>query len=118
VLLYHPWSLNPEWRKSESATRILILEPSHFQRFPISPRRMAFLLALSRNIPGLTLFAGEVGSLPGLEMAECIVSQAHQSQRHFPGQKDSPAWLFPQWPEKKAMPGSFMSFWKQAERWL
>ena len=118
VLLYSPWSLNPTWRAGETATRVLVLEPSHFKRFPISPKRMAFVLALAKNIPGLKIFVGEVSTLPGLEDAAEVRSQAYPTTSHWPGIKDAPIWLFPQWPDSKAIPGSFMSFWKSAERWL
>ncbi|MDX1932761.1 MAG: FAD-binding domain-containing protein [Capsulimonadales bacterium] len=118
VRLYHPWSLNPRWRQGPDAVRILVLEPSHFARFPMSERRMDFLLALARNIPGLRVYVGEAGELPGLAEAGEVVSLAHPATRHFPGCKDRPAWLFPQWPDFQSVPGSFTAFWKQTERWL
>ncbi len=119
VLLYHPWSLRPNWHASDpDATRILVLEPSHFARFPISPRRMELILALSKNISGLKVFVGESGAIPGLGDAASVVSASHPATKHFPGAKEAPTWLFPQWLVSRRMPGTFMSFWKDVELWL
>jgi deoxyribodipyrimidine photo-lyase len=118
ILLYSPWNLDPAWRADETATRVLVLEPSHFSSFPISPKRMAFVLALGENIPGLKIFVGEVHTLPGLKDATEVRSLAYPTTRHWPGERDAPIWLFPQWSDSKPVPGSFMSFWKSAERWL
>ncbi len=118
VLLYHPWSLSPTWRTSDPGLRVLVLEPSHFSRFPISERRMTFLLALARNVPGLKVFVGEVSELPGHCGTASVRSVGHPATRHWPGEKDAPPFLFPQWPTEKALPGSFMSFWSAVEKWL
>jgi deoxyribodipyrimidine photo-lyase len=119
VLLYHPWSLRPDWHASDTdAQRVLVLEPSHFARFPISPRRMDFILALSKNIPGLQVFVGESDKIPGLSDAASTTSVSHPATRHFPGTKEAPTWLFPQWLVSRRMPPSFMSFWKDVEHWL
>jgi deoxyribodipyrimidine photo-lyase len=115
VLLYHPWSLDPTWRSGEPGVRLLVLEPSHFQRFPISPRRMEFLQSLAENITGLSVFVGEVGELPKTAQYRSV---AHPATRHWPGAKDAPAWLFDRWPEERTLPGSFMGYWSVVEKWL
>jgi deoxyribodipyrimidine photo-lyase len=119
VLLYHPWALSPRWHESESdLQRILVLEPSHFAQFPVSCRRIEFILALSRNIPNLKIYVGESSSIPGLNEAQSVISVSYPATKHFPGLKEAPTWLFPQWPVSRSMPASFMSFWKDVERWL
>lgn len=118
VLLYHPWSLHPAWRADEAAVRVLVLEPSHFDRHPIAPRRVAFLMALARNIDGLRVFVGSADALPGLTDAARVRRVAHPATRHWPGAADEPAWLFDAWPKERLLPGSFMGFWKKVEAWL
>lgn len=119
VLLYHPWALDPHWHTDDTeALRVLVLEPSHFARHPISPRRWAFLLGLAANIPNLRVFVGEVDTLPGLSAASSVTSKAYPATRHFPGIHEAPDWLFPRWPASKPVPGSFMGFWKTVETWL
>lgn len=114
LLLYHPWSLSPVWKQTESDwQRVLVIEPSHFNRYPISPQRLNFILALAAEIPGLEIFVGEVASLPGLTEFETVLSIAYPATKHFPGQKEGPDYLYPQ--ISKYYP-SFFGFWKQASR--
>jgi deoxyribodipyrimidine photo-lyase len=63
--LYHPWMLDPELKFSNEVNpvKILILEPSHFNRFPISSKRMMFILDLALQIEGLQVFVGEIENL-------------------------------------------------------
>ena len=117
VLLYHPWSLSADWHKEENWQRILVLEPSHFARFPMSAKRIDFILGLAKNIPELQLFVGEVSELSGLSDASEVRFRAHPAARHFPGVMETPQWLFPALPLQNT-PGSFMNFWKSAERLL
>jgi deoxyribodipyrimidine photo-lyase len=118
VLLYHPWSLSPIWQAEKTnATRILVLESSHFEKFPVSPKRIDFILNLAKNIPHLQIFVGDANAIPDIANAATVQSIAHPATRHFPGEKQAPAWLFPEW-QKQVMPGSFMGFWKEMERYV
>lgn len=118
VLLYHPFSLNPIWYAQETGwERILVLEPSHLRKFPRSPKRLAFLLDLAKNIPGLKVWVGETASLPGLDRAMEIRTISHPAFRHFPGVHEPPAWLFPE-DLARPVPGGFMAWWKRVEKFL
>ncbi|PJF39978.1 MAG: deoxyribodipyrimidine photolyase [Phototrophicales bacterium] len=116
LYLYHAWSLSPTWKANEDAERVLVLEPSHFQRYPISEKRVQFILALAKNIPNLKIFVGEYHQLPNLDKASQVVFQAHPAVNHWRGYATGPVWLFPQLPQK--MYGSFFSYWKKAQRYL
>lgn len=96
VLLYHPWHLNPCWRADEDWRRILVLEPSHFRRFPVSDRRIKFLAQLAQNIAGLEVFVGEIGALSGLDEARGICSVEYPATVHWPGERDQRDWLYPE----------------------
>lgn len=52
TLLYHSFWLNTAWRDNVDANRIVLLEPSWFARFQISPTVTEHLLRCAREIPG------------------------------------------------------------------
>ena len=55
LLIYNSYNLDPLWRKNENANRVLLIEPSHFKKFPVSPKVLQFILDLSKNIEGIQL---------------------------------------------------------------
>lgn len=116
IFLYHAWALNPHWKADDDAERVLVLEPSHFERYPISEKRVQFILALAKNIPNLKIFVGEYHQVPGLKDAPDVVFQAHPAVNHWRGYATSVQWMFPQLPQK--MYGSCFSYWKKAQRYL
>lgn len=114
VLLYNSYNHDPNWRKEENCNRILLLEPSHFKKYPVSNTVIAFLLALSKNIPGIQVYCGEVEDLIS-QGALQFISRRHPAFTHYPGSKDAPLSLFP------AVTGyynSFFSYWKKCEKYL
>lgn len=50
LLIYNSYQLDPHWKKEISANRILLLEPSHFEKYPVSEKVMNFILHLAENI--------------------------------------------------------------------
>ncbi|MEO7311416.1 MAG: FAD-binding domain-containing protein [Chitinophagaceae bacterium] len=114
--VYTTYWLNPEWRKDEPANRVLLLEPSHFEKFPVSKKVIDFCMRLaSDNIPGIQIFVGEFESLMQRYGGETIVSLQHPLHEHFTGTKDPYPWMFPQ---VTGYSGSFFSFWKKCEKYL
>ena len=112
LYIYNSYNLDPNWDASMDANRLLLLEPSHFKRFPISDTVLNFILELSKNIPGVEVFVGEVNEIPGLRQFPKIVSKEHPAFRHYPGEKQERDWMFPGLTVKHT---SFFRFWKQAE---
>jgi deoxyribodipyrimidine photo-lyase len=116
VLLYNSYNLDPLWRKAEPANRILLLEPSHFTKYPVSEKVLSFIMQLAtENIPGIQIFVGEVGDLPGIKNCLAIYSKEHPAFTHYPGKKDSWDWLVP---EVSGYFPSFFGYWKQVEKYL
>lgn len=116
VLLYNSFQLDPCWRSDMHANRVLLLEPSHFEQYPVSNKVISFICALAQtNIPGLLIFSGEVNQLPGLNHVPAIYSVEHPTTKHYPGKKDPYLWIFP---EINSYSPSFSGFWKKAERLL
>lgn len=122
LLLYNHFNLDPYWHAGETAHRILLLEPDHFARFPISGKVLDFVLALAKNIPGIQVFTGSVAQLmAGLHEAGWIDDESriwykeHPTTRHYPGICEPRDWLVP---EVSGPFNSFFAYWKQAERYL
>lgn len=60
VLLYHPYHIDPNWKKEIKANRILVLEPSHFREHPVSEKVINFMIDLGKNIDGLQILPGKL----------------------------------------------------------
>jgi deoxyribodipyrimidine photo-lyase len=118
TLIYNSYNLDPLWRKDEKVNRILLLEPSHFQKFPVSEKVIAFILNLSKNIPNIQLMVGEVSELEKLYVAsevstKWLISKEHPAFNYYPGQRDARDWLYP---EINGYYNSFFSYWKKCEK--
>ncbi len=118
TLIYNSYNLDPLWRKDDEVNRILLLEPSHFQKFPVSERVIAFIINLSENIPDIKLMVGEVSGLIELYKnlplgLNGLISKEHPAFTHYPGIKDERDWMYP---EVKGYFNSFFSFWKKCEK--
>jgi deoxyribodipyrimidine photo-lyase len=115
LLIYNSYNLDPQWRQSVKANRILLLEPSHFKQYPVSEKVMNFILDLTKNIDSLQIFVGEVNEIPKLFQFPAIYSKEHPAFNHYPGCKDERDWIFP---EVKGFHNSFFSFWKKCQHYL
>ncbi|MBC7866865.1 MAG: deoxyribodipyrimidine photolyase [Gloeobacteraceae cyanobacterium ES-bin-316] len=115
VLIYNSYNLDPVWRKEEATNRILLLEPSHFKKFPVSETVLDFIIKLSKNIDGIKIYCGEITELSHLSPGLNFISKEHPAFSHYPGTKDGREWIFP------AVTGyypSFSSYWKKCEKFL
>jgi deoxyribodipyrimidine photo-lyase len=111
TLLYHSFWLNQDWHKNLDANRILVLEPSWFDLWPVSEKVTQFIIDLAREIPGMQVYVGEYGFL---DVGSDIKYKKHQSVTHWQGSGEDTELLFPDVPKKSY--NSFMSFWKQCEK--
>lgn len=121
TLIYNSYNIDPTWRNELHANRILLLEPSHFNKYPVSEKVMAFIINLSKNITGLQVYVGEINEIKnGYQQANLdpnthIISKEHPAFNHYPGIKDHREWMFP---EVTGYYPSFFSYWKKCERIL
>jgi deoxyribodipyrimidine photo-lyase len=120
ALIYNSYNLDPLWRKEEDVNRLLLLEPSHFQKFAVSKKVIDFVTSLSNNIQGIQLMVGEIAELTSLYKnsplgLSGLISKEHPAFGHYPGVKDSRNWIYP---EVIGYYNSFFSFWKKCERHL
>lgn len=119
TLLYNAYNIDPLWRKNEDLNRVLLLEPSHFTKYPFSEKVIAFIINLSKNIEGMQVYCGEVSTLQSLytesklDANKAFVSKEHPAFNYYPGVKDERDWMYP---EVTGYHSSFFSFWKQCQR--
>lgn len=112
VFLYHPWSIDPLWRKEELGERILVIEPRLFDIFPVSPLVLEHMLRLLKtHVPTAKIFVGNVETIPGIGKAT-VFSKDHPTITHFMGHKDPALELFP---HVKGYYPSFFKFWQACE---
>jgi deoxyribodipyrimidine photo-lyase len=116
TLLYNSYNLDPLWRATENVNRVLLLEPSHFNQYPVSEKVIDFIISLSKNIDGIIMYAGEVDVLTkqyenaDLKISNTFFSKEHPAFEYYPGIKDSRDWMFP---NTEGYYPSFFSFWKK-----
>jgi deoxyribodipyrimidine photo-lyase len=116
TLLYNSYNLDPNWRAGENANRILLLEPSHFNKYPVSEKVIDFVIALSKNITDIIVYVGEVDTLmkqyknSDLAISNAFISKEHPAFEYYPGIKDSRDWMYP---KVEGYYPSFFSFWKK-----
>ncbi len=121
TLLYNGYNLDPEWRKLDNVNRVLLLSPSHFNKYPVSNQVIQFILDLSNNIAGIQVYVGEATDIQKLYDAEMneqknmLISKEHPLFMDYPGVKDERSWMFP------TVTGyfpSFFGYWKKCQRLL
>ena len=121
TLFYNGYNLDPLWRASENVNRVLLLEPSHFKKYPVSKKVIDFIIGLSNNIEGIVIYTGEVDALTkqyencDLTISNAFISKEHPAFEYYPGTKDSRDWMFP---KVEGYYPSFFSFWKKGAQAL
>jgi deoxyribodipyrimidine photo-lyase len=115
TLIYNFYNLDPLWRRDERANRVLLLEPSHFRRYPVSPKTIGFILKLTENIENMQVYTGEFAELKGEYGINDIYFKEHPTAAHYSGNMDEREWMFP---EVRGYFPSFFGYWKRCEKLL
>jgi deoxyribodipyrimidine photo-lyase len=84
TFVYTHYTLDPTFHEGEEGNRILVLEPSHFAKHPMSPLTIEFTLSLAENIPGIQIYYGEYASL-NLK----AIFRDHPINTHFQGLREA-----------------------------
>lgn len=106
VVLYTPWTLNPQFATGSDAERILVIDTDWFTRLPVSELVMDFIVRQgSAVIPNLQVHAGTIDTL-ALSDATQVRYEAHPSNRSWTGTGEPRPKLFP------AVAGYYPSFFK------
>jgi deoxyribodipyrimidine photo-lyase len=110
TFVYTHYTLDPTFHEGEEGNRILVLEPSHFAKHPMSPLTMEFILSLAENIPGIQIYYGEYSDL-GVRG----IFRDHPINSHFQGVREAHPTLVP------GLLGefnSFFSYWNKLSKKL
>lgn len=114
TLIYNSYNLDPQWHQHEKTNRVLLLEPSHFSRYPVSQGTLDFILDLADNIAGIQIFTGEFSDLLHRQDISTIIFKEHPLFRHYKGKAESRDWMF----KEHGYHASFFSFWKECRKEL
>jgi deoxyribodipyrimidine photo-lyase len=116
TLIYNWYNLDFEWYKGETMNRVLLLEPSVFEQYPISATSVKFMLDLAQNIPNIQVFCGNFKELKAIvdSSNSDIIFKEHPLNK-YEGILESRSFLHK--PLNKSF-NSFFSFWKTIEKGL
>ncbi|NNK76769.1 MAG: deoxyribodipyrimidine photolyase [Maribacter sp.] len=112
--IYNFYNLDPLWKKDIPANRILLLEPSIFEKYPISQKSIDFMLALSSNIRDIQIYIGEFDQLVREHNFGEIYYKEHPLNAHYQGIEEPRDWMF----SVKGYYPSFFAFWKKCKKEL
>ena len=113
--IYNCFNLDPLWHTDEEVNRILLLEPNHFEQFPVTEKVLQFMIDLAiTNISGIQIFIGNFKDL-FQQIQTTIYFKEHPTTKHYQGIQEERDWLFP---EVNGYFPSFFGYWKKCERYL
>jgi deoxyribodipyrimidine photo-lyase len=115
VYLYTFYNLDPLWDSQVKANRVLILEPSMFEQYPVKKESIDFMLSLSRNIVDIQVYTGEFAHLSAAFPQYTFHFKEHPLSAHFYGVEHSREWMFE---EVKGYYPSFSAYWKKCQTHL
>jgi deoxyribodipyrimidine photo-lyase len=115
VMVYNSYNLDPVWHAGEPANRILLLEPGHFKKYPVSDKVIEFIIGLSKNIDGIQIFTGSFAALKTIAGNQEIIFKSHPTASHYEGIGENYDELFP---EVTGYYPSFSAYWKKCVRYL
>jgi deoxyribodipyrimidine photo-lyase len=110
TFIYTHYTLDPTFHVGEEGNRILVLEPSHFAKHPMSPKTIEFILSLAENIPDIQVFYGEYR-----ELNIKGIFRDHPINTHFQGVREVHPSLAP---GLQGEFNSFFSFWNKLSKQL
>ncbi len=115
VLVYNSYNLDPAWHTGEAFNRILLLEPAHFEKHPVSEKVLDFILTLSKNIEGIQIFTANFKALQSLAGSRKIIFKGHPTCMHYEGFIENYEMLFP---DVEGYYPSFSAYWKKCSKYI
>ena len=112
TLLYNYYNLDPNWHGNEKANRILLLEPSVFQQYPVSKNGIDFTLNLAKNIAGIQVFVGQFDELKKAIGPSPVIFKEHPLNRNYEGTEEPRDWMY----SVTGYYRSFFGFWKKCKK--
>lgn len=113
--IYNFYNLDPLWKKEISANRILLLEPSRFEQYPVSQKTIDFIIKFSEdNIANIQIYVGEFNDLASTYNIVNIHYKEHPLNIHYKGIEEPREWMF----DVQGYYPSFFAFWKKCKKQL
>lgn len=112
TFIYNSYNLDPLWNNEVDGNRILLLEPSHFRKYPVSDHVLDFIIALSENIEGIQLYVGEFDELEKELGESATYYKEHPTARHYKGIEEERDWIS----NVTGYYPSFFKFWKYVKK--
>ncbi|MFT5238937.1 MAG: deoxyribodipyrimidine photo-lyase [Flavobacteriaceae bacterium] len=113
--IYNFYNLDPMWGEEIVANRILLLEPTHFEQYPIAQNSIDFMLQFSEeNISNIQIYIGEFKAFNEVYNSTVIYYKEHPLNNHYQGIEEARDWMF----DVKGYYSSFFSFWKKCKKEL
>ncbi len=117
VLLYNAYNIDPLWRADEEVERVLILEPTHFAKYPMCEKTIGFIISLfENNIPHkgkAKIFIGEFAALKTTLNITSFIYKEHPLNAHYTGTCDERDWMFK---DVKKYVSSFFQYYKMCTK--
>jgi len=110
--IYTFYNLDPSWRKGEKMNRVLVLEPSFFEKYPSSEKVINFVVELTKNIENCQVFVGEFKEFIADYSTPQLYFKEHPTNTHFKGIEDARDWIAP---EVQGDFRSFFGYWKKVK---
>ena len=111
--IYNFYNLDCGWKNEVNANRVLLLEPSFFNKYPVCDRTIEFVINLSKNIEGIQIFIGEFDELlPHINPAE-VNFKEHPTNKHYKGIEHAREWMFG---NSFGYVPSFFKYWQLSQK--
>lgn len=114
TLIYTYYNLDATWHQDEDLQRVFLLEPSFFEKYPVTKKVLDFALKLSKNIADLKIHVGEFTTLNEIISTENIYYKEHPTNSHFEGTKEERSSLS----NLEGDFSSFFNYWKKIKKEL
>jgi deoxyribodipyrimidine photo-lyase len=113
--IYNFYNLDPLWCKEQQTNKILLIEPSHFEQYPVSQKTIDFILKFSdENIANIQVYVGEFKDLISNYTFGDIYFKEHPLSNHYKGIETPREWMF----NVEGYYSSFFGFWKKCKKQL
>ena len=110
TFIYTAYNLDSNWKKEEKANRVFLLEPSHYEKYPVSKKVMDFYILLSKEIEDLQIAVMEFHEFETfIDNHSKIYYKEHPFCTHFNGNKEERDWIF----NDLDANGSFFNYWNK-----
>lgn len=113
--IYNFYNLDPIWKKDTNVNRVLLLEPSHFLKYPVGKSTIDFIIKFSKeNIDTIQIYIGEFTDLVSEYKLTDIYYKEHPFNTKYSGTKEPRDFMF----NVEGYYSSFFSFWKKCKKEL